>query len=265
MIKPKAIVIRTAGTNCDCETRAAFELAGAAAERVHINRLISGEIKLSDYQILAIPGGFSYGDDIASGKILANELKYKLGSKLQEFAQAGKPIIGICNGFQVLVKMGLLPDEAVFQQSTTLTFNDSEKFECRWINLIKGQTSSSNGQEKTNCLWTKGLPEIIQLPIAHGEGKFIAADEKTLKEIENNGQVVFRYCGDDGKLLGYPHNPNGSVNAIAGICSKKGNVFGLMPHPERFVFSFQHPSRKSADGGQFGWGLSIFKNAVNMI
>ncbi len=261
MAKPKAIVIRTAGTNCDCETKAAFELAGATAERVHINRLISGEVKLSDYQILAIPGGFSYGDDIASGKILANELKYKLGGKLQEFAQAGKPIIGICNGFQVLVKMGLLPDETKFQQTTTLTFNDSEKFECRWINL---KTVHASGK-KSDCPWTLDVPDIIQLPIAHGEGKFIASDDKTLEDIENNGQVVFRYCDVNGKLARYPYNPNGSANSIAGICSKKGNVFGLMPHPERFVFSYQHPSRKSMDGGQYGWGLTIFKNAVNMI
>jgi len=267
MVKPRAIIIRTAGTNCDCETKAAFELAGAEAERVHINRLISGEIKISDFQMLAIPGGFSYGDDIASGKILANELKYRLGSKLQEFAKAGKPIIGICNGFQILVKMGLLPDEIEFNQTTTLTFNESDKFECRWINLTTSQISDFRFQieGKTDCLWTKNLPEIIQLPIAHGEGKFIAAGAKTLKNIETNGQVVFRYCDEKGKLSGYPYNPNGSVNSIAGICNKKGNVFGLMPHPERFVHSFQHPSRKGMGGGQDGWGLAIFKNAVNMI
>jgi phosphoribosylformylglycinamidine synthase len=275
MVKPRAIIIRTAGTNCDYETKAAFELAGAAAERVHINRLISGEVRLEDFQMLAIPGGFSYGDDIASGRILANELKYKLGRKLQEFAQAGKPVIGICNGFQVLVKMGLLPDEIEFKQSTTLTFNDSDKFECRWINLTtvtrnpipvtRSQQPARHGSRVTQCIWTVGLPDIIQLPIAHGEGKFIAENKNILKEIEANGQVVFRYCSEKGALTPYPENPNGSLNNIAGICNKNGNVFGLMPHPERFVFACQHPSRKSMDNEGFGWGLAIFKNAVNMV
>ena len=267
MVKPRTIIVRTAGTNCDYETKAAFELAGAAAERIHINKLISGEVRLEDYQILAIPGGFSYGDDIASGRILANELKYKLGHKLQEFAEAGKPVIGICNGFQVLVKMGLLPDEIEFKQSTTLTFNDSDKFECRWINLRQSSAVSSQQsvKNKVKCIWTKNLPEIIQLPIAHGEGKFIAENKNMLNEIEANGQVVFRYCSEKGALTPYPENPNGSLNNIAGICNKKGNVFGLMPHPERFVFACQHPSRKSMDSEGFGWGLAIFKNAVNMV
>lgn len=267
VIKPKAIVIRTAGTNCDCETQAAFELAGAEAQRVHINRLISGDVKLSDFQLLAIPGGFSYGDDIASGKILANELKYMLGARLQEFAGEGKPVIGICNGFQVLVKMGLLPDEVKFQQTTTLTFNDSDKFECRWINLKTSQISNIKSQikDKAKCIWTKNLPEIIQLPIAHGEGKFIARDKKALAEMEKNGQVVFRYCDEKGGLAGYPYNPNGAENSIAGICNEKGNVFGLMPHPERYVFKYQHPSSKGIDGSEYGWGLAIFKNAVNML
>ena len=267
MIKPKAIIIRTAGTNCDYETKAAFELAGAEAHRVHVNRLISGEVKLSDFDIMAIPGGFSYGDDIASGKILANELKYNLGVKLQEFAEDGKPIIGICNGFQVLVKMGLLPDSVRFQQNTTLTFNDSDKFECRWVNLKSSQISNLKSQmkSKAKCIWTKNLPEIIQLPVAHGEGKFVACDDKTLKEIEANGQVALRYCDDKGKPAGYPYNPNGAENAIAGICNRKGNVFGLMPHPERYVFKYQHPALKGIGSDESGWGLAIFKNAVNML
>ena len=256
-MKPKAIIIRTAGTNCDWETQKAFELAGAEAERVHINQLITGKVKLSGYQLLAVPGGFSYGDDIASGKILANEIKYKLGDEVKEFALAGKPIIGICNGFQILVKMGLLPDPESFTQTTTLTFNDSDKFECRWINLKK---------QKSACVWTKNLPEMISLPIAHGEGKFIAADKSVLKSLEANKQVVLRYVNEKGAVAGYPFNPNGAQNSIAGICNKKGNVFGLMPHPERFVYSFQHPARKGKGANsEFGWGLDIFKNAVNIV
>jgi phosphoribosylformylglycinamidine synthase len=254
-MKPKAIILRTAGTNCDYETQAAFELAGADAERVHINRLIGGETDLADYQILAIPGGFSYGDDIASGKILANELKYRLGDALKTFALAGNPIIGICNGFQVLVKMGLLPDPAGFTQTTTLTFNDSDRFECRWVYLGREQRAA--------CLWTGGMPDMIPLPVAHGEGKFIAIDAKTLQALEKNHQVVFRYVAKDGAKPVYPFNPNGAHNNIAGICNKKGNIFGLMPHPERFVFRLQHPDHGVvAVDGEHGWGLQIFRNAV---
>jgi len=259
MAKPRTLIIRTAGTNCDYETKMAFELAGSTTVRVHINDLISGKEKLSNYQLLAIPGGFSYGDDIASGKILANEVKNKLGAQIREFAFLGKPIIGICNGFQVLVKMGLLPDEKTFSQSTTLTFNDSDKFECRWVKLQKAQ-------KKTLCIWTKDLPEFIELPVAHGEGKFVAANKLTLEELEKNNQVVLRYSDGVAPTDKFPLNPNGSQNAIAGICNKKGNVFGLMPHPERYIWKIQHPSRKGvgAKGGH-GDGLQIFINAVNYV
>jgi phosphoribosylformylglycinamidine synthase len=231
----KAIIIRTAGTNCDAETQAAFELAGAQAERVHINRIIRKEVRLSDYQILAVPGGFSYGDDIASGKILANELKNRLGNEMKEFADSGKPIIGICNGFQVLVKMGLLPNDNNFTQTVTLSFNDSDKFECRWVHLKTEGSRKKEVGRKTNCLWTKGLPEVFSLPIAHGEGKFITKDEKILHELEHRNQVVFRYC----------ENPNGSVHDIAGICNPKGNILGMMPHPERFVYKWQTPPARA--------------------
>ncbi|MHB9155004.1 MAG: phosphoribosylformylglycinamidine synthase I [Endomicrobiales bacterium] len=272
MATPKAIIIRTAGTNCDRETKAAFELAGAQAERVHINALIRGDKKLSDYQILAVPGGFSYGDDIASGKILANELKYKLGEQLKSFALSGKPIIGICNGFQVLVKMGLLPDPGPFRQSVTLTFNDSDRFECRWIYLKTVQSAKCKVQKKgqkatkVKSLWAKDLPDIITLPVAHGEGKFVTSDKSVLDALEKNGQVVFRYCTAEGKTAAYPANPNGAANGIAGICNEKGNVFGLMPHPERFVYRCQHPGRSGVPGDEvYGWGLQIFKNAVKYI
>lgn len=257
-MKPKALILRTAGTNCDQETRAAFELAGAAAERVHINLLISGEKKLDDYQILAVPGGFSYGDDIASGKILANELRNKLGDGLREFALRKKPVIGICNGFQVLVKMGLLPDPKSGEVTATLTFNDSDKFECRWIYL--GRNKEKGADQK--CLWTKGMPEVIPLPVAHGEGKFVTVDGSSLNALEEAGQIVFRYVTPAGEKAAYPENPNGAVNAIAGICNKDGNVFGLMPHPERYAFRWQHPSRIASGNGDEGWGLTLFRNAV---
>jgi phosphoribosylformylglycinamidine synthase len=254
MKKVKVLVLRTAGTNCDYETQSAFEFCQAYADRAHINELAAKKNKIFEYDILALPGGFSYGDDIASGKILANEIKYKLRDNLQKFALKGNPIIGICNGFQVLVKMGLLPNPNVFEQTVTLSHNDSNKYECRWVYL---QT-----QKNSNCLWTKNLPDIINLPIAHGEGKFIPKDKSVLDELNKNNQAVFRYCDKKGNPPQYPLNPNGSVEQIAGICNKEGNILGLMPHPERYVFALQHPLRESVEGN-FGWGKVIFQNAVN--
>lgn len=260
MKKVKALILRTAGTNCDYETQAAFELCGASAERLHVNTLIEKKDKIFEYDILAFPGGFSYGDDIASGKILANEVKNKLGDKIKKFALSGKPIIGICNGFQVLVKMGLLPEPKSFEQISTLSYNDSDKFECRWVYL----KTEKNVKGDPNCLWTKNLSDIINLPVAHGEGKFIPANKAMLEELNKNNQIVFRYCTNNGNVPEYPLDPNGSTDKIAGICNKKGNVFGLMPHPERYVYALQHPAREGFDG-EFGWGKVIFQNAVNFV
>ena len=256
MKKIKVIIIRTAGTNCDYELKSAFELCGAMVDRIHINELISNKNKILSYDILAVPGGFSYGDDIASGKILSNELKNKLGDNIKKFALSNNPIIGICNGFQVLVKMGLLPKPDKFEQIATLSYNDSNKFECRWVYL---KTEKTNGD--TKCIWTKNLPDIITLPVAHGEGKFIA-DNTVLKNIEKNNQVVFRYCDKNGNKASYPLDPNGSLNEIAGICNDKGNIFGLMPHPERYIYKLQHPARQGYDDN-FGWGKKIFQNAID--
>lgn len=260
MKKIKALIVRTAGTNCDYETQAAFELCGAAAERVHVNTLIEKKDKIFEYDILAFPGGFCYGDDIASGKILGNEIKNKLGDKVKKYALSGRPIIGICNGFQVLVKMGLLPDPKYFEQISTLSYNDSDKFECRWI-YLKTEKPVKN---ESNCIWTKNLSDIINLPVAHGEGKFITKDSKILQDLYKNNQIVFKYCTKDGNKPDYPLDPNGSMDQIAGICNTKGNVFGLMPHPERYVFALQHPAREGFDG-EHGWGKVIFQNAVNFV
>jgi len=261
--KPKTLILRTAGTNCDVETAHAFGLAGGEAQLVHINRIVAEETKLSDYQIIAIPGGFTYGDDIASGKILANELMCKLGDELKKFVADGKLIIGICNGFQVLVKSGLLPalDASRFtlhasRIQATLTLNDSAKFEDRWTYL-------RNAESK--CVWTQDLPEMIYLPVAHGEGKFAPKDDKALKQLRDNGQVVFQYVDENGEFAGYPANPNGSIDSIAGICDPTGKIFGLMPHPERHVHFTQHPHwtrDKKGDSPLFSDGLQIFKNAV---
>lgn len=248
----KVCVLRTAGTNCDKETAFSFQKAGASVELVHINKLASQGKDLHSYQILAFPGGFSYGDDIASGKIFANELKYKLVDELKKFIADGKLIIGICNGFQILVKSGLLPGEAGLKQTTSLIINDSGKFEDRWVYL------KASGK----CVWTKNLAEVIYLPVAHGEGKFVA-DKSVLKSLENSGQVVFKYCDEKGNVdCGYPNNPNGSLESIAGICDQTGRIFGLMPHPERHVSFLQHPRWTGAKTTATGGGLKIFENAV---
>ncbi|MDD5692092.1 MAG: phosphoribosylformylglycinamidine synthase I [Candidatus Omnitrophica bacterium] len=255
MQKPKVCVLRSAGTNCDKETAAAFKLAGGEPELAHINSLVSGAKSLNDFQILALPGGFSYGDDVASGKIFANELRFKLADSLREFIRAGKLIIGICNGFQILVKSGLLPGSTELKQNTSLIINDSGKFEDRWVYLKPGG----------RCVWTKGLKNIIYLPVAHGEGKFLAQDKNVLKSLKDNGQVVFRYCDSSGKLSGYPDNPNGSIENIAGICDKTGRILGLMPHPERHLFSMQHPRNWNLKSKKEGDGLQIFKNGVKYV
>ena len=219
----KVLVLRTAATNCNEETAFAFSHFGAAVDQVHVNELASGQRKLADYHILALPGGFSYGDDIASGRILANELRLKLGQDMGKFIADGKLVIGICNGFQILVKAGILPglDERASlpacRQEATLFHNDSAKFEARWVNL------SVSGDK---CVWTKGLPQQIYLPVAHGEGKFIPRDQAVLETLKANGQIVFHYCATDGSAPSYPDNPNGSTENIAGICDSTGRVLG---------------------------------------
>lgn len=241
-MKPRVCILRTDGTNCDQETAYAFEKAGAETKLVHVNELRNGSEKLSEYAILTIPGGFTYGDDVASGKILAVELMSFLGDQMQAFVDAGRLILGICNGFQVLVRTGLLPFGQLGRMSVTLTNNSSGRFQCQWVQLrIVGA-----------CVFTRGLEgRMITLPIAHGEGKFFAGSS-VLRMIEQANQTVTRYEG---------MNPNGSLNAIAGMCDPTGRIFGLMPHPERFVEATQHPNwrRGSQDEPH---GLQIFRNAV---
>lgn len=244
-------VLRSGGTNCDIETAFAFEEQGAEAELVHINQFLDKEKNLLNYQILAIPGGFTYGDDIAAGKILANQLRFKLWDDLMKFIQKGNLIIGICNGFQVLVKSGLLPIPDG-RQRATLAWNDSGKFEDRWTYL--------KVPSRQRCVWTEDLPDIIYLPVAHGEGKFIA-DEKILQELEENTQIVFQYVNEEGNLTGYPYNPNGSLKNIAGICDPSGKILGLMPHPERFIQKVQHP-RWMREEISVPVGRLIFRNGL---
>jgi phosphoribosylformylglycinamidine synthase len=259
MINPKVCVLRTAGTNCDQETAFAFEQAGAVAELVHVNRFIQRVKTLDEYQILALPGGFSYGDDISAGKVLANELKYKLAGQLRKFINDGKLVIGICNGFQVLVKAGLLPGNESLEQEASLIINDCGQFRDEWVHLKL--SGSSLPSAAGPCVWTKDLPDVVYFPIAHGEGKFVVADDSVLKRLKKNRQIVFQYCDEKGFLSGFPHNPNGSRENVAGICDETGHVLGLMPHPERHFKAIQHPRHKG-HGGDFGDGYAIFKNGV---
>lgn len=256
-MKPKILILYGYGINCDNETQYGFELAGTEAEKVHINQLISRERKLKDYQILAIPGGFSFGDDIGAGKVLAAKIKYNLTGEFSEFIKNGRPIIGICNGFQVLVKLGILPgfNKDYNRQEVTLTFNDSGRFEDRWVYLKINQGSP--------CIFTKGI-ENLYLPVRHGEGKFISKNEAIGEKLKETNQIVARYVDEKGNLAGYPFNPNGSELNIAGICDETGRIFGLMPHPEAFLFPQNHP-RWTREKVKEGWGLKIFQNAVNFI
>ncbi len=254
MNEPKAIVLRAAGTNCDRETEFALARAGFEAERIHAYRLMENPSRLGDYHLLVIPGGFSYGDDVAAGKILANQLRHRLGDALNEFIAAGKLILGICNGFQVMLKSGLLPWGRVSPQETntdaTLAWNDSGKFEDRWVHLRC---------DSDRCAFIR-KDELIALPVAHGEGKFVTKDEATATALRDGGQVVLRYTDPSGRPGPYPINPNGSIDGVAGICDPTGRIFALMPHPERFADVTHHPqwTRGKPDRAD---GMVIFENA----
>ncbi|HEY8750827.1 MAG TPA: phosphoribosylformylglycinamidine synthase I [Tepidisphaeraceae bacterium] len=254
------MILRTAGTNCDGETAYAFELAGAETQNVHVNRLIENPSLLAGYQMLALPGGFSYGDDIAAGRILANQIAHHLHDALHQFVEAGKPVIGICNGFQVLIKTDLLPGPLGGKtgQTCTLTNNTCGRFVDRWVKL-KSQSRK--------CIWTDGIDQL-EVPIAHGEGNMIAASDAVRQALWDQDQVAFVYTHADGSPAAgeFPENPNGSTDDIAGICDSTGLVFGLMPHPERFVDAIQHPAwtRAGAKSGE-GAGLKVFRNAVRHV
>jgi len=242
--------LRAPGTNCDAETAFAFQQAGAVTSLVHVGALIRREQRLSDYQILVVPGGFTYGDDISAGKVLANELRLKLGEDIQRFVDDGGLILGICNGFQVLVKAGILPElSQTSQPLLTLAANDSGKFECRWVHL-KVNTESP-------CIFTKGINSMY-LPVANGEGKVVVTPE-ALPHLN----VVLYYTDENGNSkAGYPYNPNGSVANIAGICDASGRIFASMPHPERYIRGTQHPQWTRLGSKKYGDGFQIFANAV---
>jgi phosphoribosylformylglycinamidine synthase len=268
---PRALVLTGYGLNCDWETTHAFELAGAEAHRVHVNQLLMGEkigevARLEDYQILAFIGGFSWGDDHGAGVLLATKLLYNIGERMLDFVDSGKLVIGICNGFQALVNLGLLPgfDGDYSRRQVALIWNDCGSFRDQWVNL--------KVEKKSPCVFTRGL-EHLELPVRHGEGKFYAEEPVIGRLLEEN-QVVLRFADSEGNPAAgrFPENPNGSLKDIAGICDPTGRVFGLMPHPEALNHSTNHPDwtrfkehyrRRRQPYPEEGEGIQIFRNAVD--
>jgi phosphoribosylformylglycinamidine synthase len=255
--KVPVLVIAGYGINSEHELVDGFRLAGAEPTRVHLSDIVDGRVRLRDFRILAFPGGFSFGDHIASGRVLAVKIQAHLGEQLREAVADGALVIGICNGFQVVTKLGLLPllkgapaPGAEFEQEATLTFNDSGKYEDRWCPIVADPASPS--------LWTRGL-DRFELPVRHGEGKWVHRDESIRRAILDGHLACLRYGASE-----YPGNPNGSQDDIAGICDPTGRVFGLMPHPEVFLSGAQHPrwSRGEIDPGAEGAGLRILRNGV---
>ena len=271
---PRVCVLRAPGTNCDEETAFAFESSGARADRVHLFQLLENPKQLAEYQVLCVPGGFSYGDDIGAGVIFASQLRGHLGEALGDFLKADKLALGICNGFQVLLKAGLLPGGSTswpprsdIAADATLTWNDNGKYTALWVRL---KVASSKN------VFLRGIDEI-DMPIAHGEGKLVARAPSIIERWQANGQVALSYVegaggrgqesGDSGQgasseLLPYPTNPNGSMANIAGLGDPTGRVLGLMPHPERFLFATQHPHWTRLGLRGEGAGMQIFRNAV---
>lgn len=252
MTRPKVLILRAPGANCDNETHFAFEQAGAEVERVHIQRLRESPTLLHQFQILVVPGGFTYGDDVAAGKILACQLSHFLGDVLRVFRDREKLILGICNGFQVLLKAGLIVPPDDDGPLATLAANTHGRFEDRWITL-----KANPGK----CPFLKGY-DLLQLPVAHGEGNFVCRQDWILSGLEQTGQLVLKYVDESGKPGGFPINPNGSQGSVAGVCDVSGRVFGLMPHPERHVLGTQHPQWTRRGLAPEGDGLRLFRNAV---
>ena len=256
MSRPRAIVLRAPGTNCDEETAAAWERAGAVAETWHIGRLLEAPHALDAFQVLTIPGGFSYGDDLGAGRIFATRLGHVLSDELARFRDRGGLVLGICNGFQVLVRAGLLPG-GTGTATATLTHNDSGHFESRWVRMVPTPGLSPFVTSR----------EPIELPVAHGEGKFVVSRPEALPALLRAGQVVLRYAdAADHVTEQYPANPNGSAGGVAGVCDPTGRVFGLMPHPERFVDPFHHPRWTRCAGSDRSCdGLRIFQSAIDAL
>lgn len=251
----RVIVLRAAGTNCDLETLHAWRLAGADVDRVHIRSLMQNPASLQNYQILTAPGGFSYGDDIAAGRVFAAQVKRYLADELHRFVDQGKLVLGICNGFQMLVQAGLLGVDSAGRRAASVSRNDPPSFQDRWVTLL-GQSCP--------CVFTEPGREY-QLPIAHGEGRVCFADESALRASLASQQPALVYVAGADSAAHGPPNPNGSQADIAGMCDATGRVFGLMPHPERFVDWTQHPRWTALPPRERGDGYFIFQRAVDAL
>jgi phosphoribosylformylglycinamidine synthase len=256
-MKINSLVLRAPGTNCHQETAEAIRRAGGEAEIWPLQKLLDDPSKLLDFQFFVLPGGFSYGDDISGGKVFGNALLYLLQEWIDKLRQRGGLILGICNGFQVLIKCGLLPFPDEDTQRVTLTDNDSARFECRWVSLDIDSGSP--------CIFTQGLEGKLDVPVAHGEGKVFWTDEKTGQSLIEKNLAVFKYHVPESAGEVFPHNPNGSLKDVAGLCDPSGQILGLMPHPERHQFPWQHPAWTSADESPRIQGLDIFKKAVQAL
>jgi len=255
-LEPRALIVTGDGLNCERETAHAFALAGAAPDLVHLGDLPG--CRLEDYHVLALIGGFSNGDHLGAGTVQASLFRHRLREPLQSFVQSGRLVIGICNGFQTLVKMGLLPG-ADWERTATIMANDSGRYEDRWVHLSVDPACP--------CVWTRGLRRLY-LPVRHGEGKFVVRDTATALGLRRRAQIALRYADARGRpTMEYPQNPNGSEGGVAGVCDPSGRIFGLMPHPEAFLSPYNHPSwtRQAALGlplPEEGEGVALFRNAV---
>ncbi len=263
--KTRVLIPSGYGLNCEEETAFGYRMLGAHADIVHINDILERPRLIEDYHILALIGGFADGDHIASGNVHANRLKYRLGEQIRQFIDDEKLVIGVCNGFQAIVKSGLLPalGNDYRTQTVTLTYNDSVIFEDRWVNL--------GTNKKSNCVWTEGIDRLY-LPIRHGEGKIRVANEEILAKLEARNQIALFYTDPEGKIAmesDYPNNPNGSLKSIAGICDSTGRIFGMMPHWEAFSSPYNHPNwtRLKAEGKlpKEGLGLQIARNGIRYV
>lgn len=262
----RVCILRVGGTNCDAETKRAFKDLGVQAEVVHLNQVVE-ERNLLDYTVLVFPGGFSYGDYVRAGAILAKSVLAKLDHDLRRFVEEEKPILGICNGFQVLVEAGLLPgfEGRSGCPEAALAGNIPPGYNCRWV-YLKHENSGK-------CLFTNKIPEgkVLRIPVAHSEGRFIFSKEKEkecLERLYENDQLVFRYCDEEGEYAEgeYPTNPNGAFHDIAGVCNPNGTIFGLMPHPERAYRGWQQPDwTRKENLPQYGDGKLIFESIVDYL
>ncbi|MFM7843976.1 MAG: phosphoribosylformylglycinamidine synthase subunit PurQ [Planctomycetota bacterium] len=256
MPAPRVLILRAPGTNCDMETAYAFELAGAVTERIHINQLLETPALTKRFQVLCLPGGFSYGDDVAAGRILANQFRHHLSATLQEFKQAGHLILGVCNGFQILIKSGVLLADEPTGPPATLTWSESGRYLDRWVDVVV---------DGSKCVFLQGI-QSMYLPIAHAEGKFVTRDRETLSRLCSAGQLALRYGTEPTKSVDdcwpFPVNPNGAWANVAGVCDETGRVFGLMPHPERHLDPTNHPQWTRLPPREHGDGLQLFQNAV---